>query len=331
VPRARFAAAFDLDSDRAASFAKEYGGTACGSLDELLARADVDAVLNLTPPAAHVAITEAALRAGKHVFSEKPVADDLAGARRLMDLARARGLAFGGAPAVHRSPAGKVMRRMLRTGAIGPLSHVYCDLDDGPLHAMNPHEWFSPRGLPWPLTDEFETGSVVHHTPYVVAWATLFAGSITAVRGCTAVSEPDKCGTAAGPDLCLAVLEHESGCLTRLTVGALAPRRRDLVVIGRGGDLQLPDMWMCDGPVLHNGREVMRPGPSWPFDTTHRLNFHQGAGDFVRCLSRRTPAATRLFTDTYGALALHTQEVLDAVAAVGAFDRPITTRLGGPA
>ncbi|MEX3672244.1 Gfo/Idh/MocA family oxidoreductase [Paraburkholderia phenoliruptrix] len=46
---------------------------AYASADELLADADIDIVLNLTTPQAHGAVTLAALRAGKNVYSEKPL------------------------------------------------------------------------------------------------------------------------------------------------------------------------------------------------------------------------------------------------------------------
>ena len=57
-------------------------GVAAETPDRLLARDDIDIILNLTPPAAHYATTMAALKAGKHVFCEKTLAATLEEAAR---------------------------------------------------------------------------------------------------------------------------------------------------------------------------------------------------------------------------------------------------------
>ena len=73
-------------------------GTKAQSVDDLLANAEVDVAINLTVPAAHFAVSKAILQAGKHVYSEKPLALSLADALELRDLARAGGLMVGCAP-----------------------------------------------------------------------------------------------------------------------------------------------------------------------------------------------------------------------------------------
>jgi predicted dehydrogenase len=93
---------------------------------------------------------------------------------------------------MHRSLAARVMRRLVRCGAIGELSHIYCDLDDGPIHRMRPEQWLSPRGVPWQVHDEFRTGPVVHHLPYALNWAVLLAGPVVSTTGFTRTSIPVK-------------------------------------------------------------------------------------------------------------------------------------------
>ena len=73
-PEIRLIAATDLDRARAAAFADEHGIDAYGSLEELLADDRIDIVLNLTVHHAHFAVTKQALEAGRHVYSEKPLA-----------------------------------------------------------------------------------------------------------------------------------------------------------------------------------------------------------------------------------------------------------------
>lgn len=87
----------------------------------LLADPRVELVLNLTPPLEHAAVTAAALRAGKHVYSEKPLAHDLAAADGLIRLARDAGRTLACAPAVHLGPAQQAVRQTIATGALGRL------------------------------------------------------------------------------------------------------------------------------------------------------------------------------------------------------------------
>ena len=67
------------------------GATPYTDLDSMLAAEQIDAVVNLTPAPAHGPVTRAALHAGLHVYSEKPVASTMAEADALIELARERG------------------------------------------------------------------------------------------------------------------------------------------------------------------------------------------------------------------------------------------------
>ena len=87
----------DMRPEAAQAQASRFGVEAM-SVDELLAREDIDLVVNLTIPGAHFGVSLAALSAGKHVFSEKPLAVDFEQGRRLVDEAEARGLLLGCAP-----------------------------------------------------------------------------------------------------------------------------------------------------------------------------------------------------------------------------------------
>ena len=73
----------DLDPTRSEQRARQYGVPTFGTPEELLAREDIELVVNLTIPKAHEEVTIAALKAGKHVWSEKPLALDKASAARI--------------------------------------------------------------------------------------------------------------------------------------------------------------------------------------------------------------------------------------------------------
>ena len=68
--------------ERAVTTAERYGIPKAYSVAEMLADPDVDLVLNLTPPQDHVDVILSAIRAGKHVYSEKPLPSKGRTARR---------------------------------------------------------------------------------------------------------------------------------------------------------------------------------------------------------------------------------------------------------
>ena len=78
----RIAAVADVEQAHARSLAELLGCDVAASVDELLARADVEAVLITTPPNTHAELVEATAAAGKHVFCEKPLAQNVGDATR---------------------------------------------------------------------------------------------------------------------------------------------------------------------------------------------------------------------------------------------------------
>ena len=123
----------DLDVERAASQAKKWSVPASGSLDELLGNNRIHLVINLTIPAAHVPVSLAALNAGKHVWSEKPMALDRAGAAVLMEAAAKNGVRLGIAPDTFLGAGVQSALNSIRGGAIGePLTALTIFQTAGP-------------------------------------------------------------------------------------------------------------------------------------------------------------------------------------------------------
>jgi predicted dehydrogenase len=180
---------------------------------------------------------------------------------------------------------------------------------------MNPQSWQSSREVPWPYQSEFTDGPIVHHLPYVVTWAVMLAGRAITALGVTRPSPfPEKLGVSAGPDLCTLILEHASGCTSRLTIGALAPRNRSLLLVGTDHVVRMPDVWATDGPLFLDDEQILEPTASWPFDTTHRLDFSSGVKELVR--HSGSPEEAAAYTDRCGGQALHVLEIC------AAFHRP---------
>lgn len=118
-PDVRLVALGDVIEDRAAAKAAAYGIPISGSPEVVLNHPDVELVLNLTIPAAHFAVSSAAIAAGKHVWSEKPVGVDLDEARQLLDAAAAAGVRLGVAPDTVLGPGLQTARRAIQRGDIG--------------------------------------------------------------------------------------------------------------------------------------------------------------------------------------------------------------------
>lgn len=109
----------DLLVDRAQAQAEKYGVPAFGSAEDVLAHPDVDLVVNLTIPAVHIEVSRAAIAAGKHVWTEKPLGLDRDGAALLLREAEAAGLRIGSAPDTLLGPGFQAARRAIEAGVIG--------------------------------------------------------------------------------------------------------------------------------------------------------------------------------------------------------------------
>jgi len=121
VPDARLAAVTDVAVGAAAAFAAAHGCAPEPDLDALLARPDVDVVSVCVPSGLHAEVGVRAARAGKHLVVEKPIDVTLEAADRLIDAARAAGVALT-VISQHRFDPGLIeAKRLLDEGALGRL------------------------------------------------------------------------------------------------------------------------------------------------------------------------------------------------------------------
>jgi predicted dehydrogenase len=120
--RAELVAVCSRTRERAQSVADAYDiPTTFTDYRRMLAEADVEAVINLTPIQLHDATTLACLEAGKHVYTEKPAAGSPAGAMRLRDAAARRSLTLVCAPSVLVYPQVRLAAELLARDEIGPV------------------------------------------------------------------------------------------------------------------------------------------------------------------------------------------------------------------
>jgi predicted dehydrogenase len=147
----------DLDSDRTRAVAEKQGIGKALTPDELLADPEVDLVLNLTVPKVHAEVALRAVQAGKHVYSEKPLATDRASARAVLDAAKANGVRVGCAPDTFLGGGIQTCRKLIDDGVIGepvsvqafmigrgheswhPSPEFYYEVGGGPMLDMGPY------------------------------------------------------------------------------------------------------------------------------------------------------------------------------------------------
>jgi predicted dehydrogenase len=118
--RARIVALVDVDGSRAQAAAERCGDPAvCNDFQDVLKREDVEAVSICTPPYTHVEIACAALRTGKHVLCEKPVAPTLAGLDQIEEAQQASGRVFSGVFQLRFGRGAQQVRLLLDEGRFG--------------------------------------------------------------------------------------------------------------------------------------------------------------------------------------------------------------------
>lgn len=247
---------FDKDLERAACIARSKSIKQYNSLSELLEDPQVEIVLNLTNPRSHYAVTKAALQAGKHVYSEKPLGMTIPEAKELVELATQNGLQLSSAPCSCLGESAQTLWKALREQAVGKVRLVYAEMDDGLVHKMGYEQWISEQGSPWPFKDEFEVGATLEHAGYYLTWLTMFFGhaeSVTAFSSCLIPAE-EKCPgvpliPADTPDFSVACIKFASGVVARLTCSIIAPHDHSLRIIGEGGVLGIHDCWQYGDPV----------------------------------------------------------------------------------
>lgn len=117
----------DIKYDRAVNQNKNYNVNAktYHNIDEMLAGVPFDMMVTLTDMQVHEELNRKAIIAGKHVWSEKPMANTYAAGKELLELSRSKNLRFWGAPAVVNSPQFAYMSKAIQEGKLGLVSSAH--------------------------------------------------------------------------------------------------------------------------------------------------------------------------------------------------------------
>ena len=178
-PKARIVGVCDIILDRAKEAAEKFGAEfATDDYMALINRDDIDAIDVVTPNNVHVPIAMAAVKAGKHVMCEKPLAMNVAEAKELVDAAKAAGVKTGVNFTYRGHPAARYAREVICSGEIGRIFHV---------NAFYMQSWLvdPQRPLVWRLQKNLTgTGVLGDLASHVIDLAEWFTGSrITSVVG----------------------------------------------------------------------------------------------------------------------------------------------------
>lgn len=150
--KARLIAVSSRTQQRARSVAEEFGADRWTTDWREVLTADVDLILNLTPIGAHGEITRAALEAGKHVYSEKPLAATPAQGQELAELAEKQGCTLVAGPSVALFPQVVDASRFMAAGRLGKVhsfrSQVYAGVPPWAGYDGDPHPFFAADGGP---------------------------------------------------------------------------------------------------------------------------------------------------------------------------------------
>jgi predicted dehydrogenase len=237
--------AYDQNDRNLKSFCDNWSTHRYASVQELLDDPSVELILNLTNPRSHYELTKQCIKAGKHVYSEKPLAMDAASARELVDLAKQNNIYLASAPCGVLSETAQTVWKALREGVIGRVRLVYANFDDGMIAPkLSPWLWRNEFTVPWPAKDEFEVGCTYEHAGYVLTWLAAFFGpamKVTSFASCLIRDKGIPVDVMA-PDFTVGCIEYADGVVARVTCSVVAPKDKSLTIIGEDGILSVANV-----------------------------------------------------------------------------------------
>lgn len=243
----------DKNEERLTKLSAYYAIPKYSSFEELLNDKRVELVINLTNPRSHYYVSKASLEAGKHVYSEKPLAMSFTEAKELVNLAEQKGLLISSAPSRILAETAQTMWKALREKVLGNVYLAYGEMDGGLIHRTRYKDWKNELGVPWPYKDEFETGCTIEHTGYLLTWLMAFWGPVKTVTAFSSCQIPDKQTDIPlevnPPDFSVGCIKFASGPVARITSSWIASANHSLRIYGDDGILYTDDVWQPRSPV----------------------------------------------------------------------------------
>lgn len=234
-------------------------------MEDAFSDPDVQVILNLTRPYEHYAVTKAALTAGKHVYSEKPLAVDMDEADELVELALKNGLYLGGAPDTFMGAGIQTSRKLIDDGVIGDVIGANVSMICHGHETWHPDpEFYYKRG----------GGPMMDMGPYYVTALVNLLGEAKGLVGLTKKSFDQRIITSKphyGEVIDVDIDTHLTGNIL-FSSGAIASifttfdvhytNQARFEVYGTKGTLVVPDPNTFGGPILLYRPEDFVRGPA---------------------------------------------------------------------
>lgn len=204
----------DIKPERAIAQNTEYKVNAktYSSIDALLKGVPFDMMVTLTDMQVHGELNKKALQAGKHVWSEKPMANTYAEGKALLDLAKSKKLRLWGAPAVVNSPQFAFMSKTIQEGKLGRIASA--------------HGQYGHTGPTWSaFFYEKGGGSMPDLGVYNMATLTGLLGPAKSVMAMTSIVNPERTVDDKGKikveaeDNAHVLMEHDKGVISHVMCG----------------------------------------------------------------------------------------------------------------
>jgi len=287
----------DLVRERAEKAQADYGVPKIyDTMHELFADPDIDIVLNLTRPYEHFEVTKAALLAGKHVYSEKPLGATWEEGVELVKLAQANNLMIGGAPDTFMGAGIQTCRRLIDSGFIGkPLGGAARMMCRG-------HESWHPDPE---FYYKFGGGPMMDMGPYYVTALVNMLGGVKSVIGSVnkmfdtrLITSQPFFGTIVNVDIPThlnGILQFDSGAEATITTSfdTVYHKQDFLEIYGTEGTLYCPDPNYFCGPVkalLRKDGEIREMPLQFDYNQNSR---GLGLADMAAAIDQgRTPRAS---------------------------------------
>ena len=255
------AACASLHEEKAHRKAQEYNIPKACSIVELINDPQIDIILNLTVPEVHGKFNLAALEAGKHVYSEKPLAAVLEDGQNIIALAKSKGLKVGCAPDTFLGGRLQTCRKAIDEGLIGePTAAAAFVVSPG-------HEWHHPN-------PEFfyksGGGPLLDIGPYYLTALVSLLGPVKSCCGFSKTTFPERtvlCGPKLGEPIKVEVPTYISGTM-EFSIGVIGtitasfdiwdsqlPR---IEMYGTAGTLCIPDVDPLEGPNVFGGPVLIK-------------------------------------------------------------------------
>ncbi|HYI59556.1 MAG TPA: Gfo/Idh/MocA family oxidoreductase [Microlunatus sp.] len=311
LPNLRLVSVTDPVAAAADRVAAEHGVPA-RSLDDALADAGIDVILNLTPPQVHAPLTVRALESGKHVYLEKPFAVTAAEAETMVAAAAASGRRIGSAPDTVLGTGIQTARRLIDDGEIGqPIAATAFMMSPG-------HESWHPNPAFYYLRGG---GPLLDMGVYYLTALVTLLGPIVAVSAMSSRLRTERLVPESGPragevlpveidTYVAATLRHDSGAISTMIVSfdTIASRLPRIEVYGSEASLDVPDPNQFANPVgISRDRKE-------PFAYVSDLGGYPDAGrgyglaDMARAISEGVPHRQS------AELGFHIHEVMERIA-----------------